>query len=43
MTKQQRAAVLFKYGKLYPEVFPNALEQAAELYKQDRLERGLPY
>ena len=41
MTKQHMAAVLYKYGKLYPKVFPNSLEAASELYKQDRIERGV--
>lgn len=41
MTKQERAKALYKYGKLYPQAFPNALEQACELYKQDRIERGV--
>lgn len=41
MTKQGRAAALYKYGKLYPKVFPLALKQAAEVYRKDRVERGV--
>lgn len=41
MTKQERAAILFKYGKLYPQVFLKALQQASDLYKQDRIDRGV--
>lgn len=41
MSKQQRAAALWKYGKLYPRVFPDALDWASELYRQDRAERGV--
>lgn len=41
MTKQQRAAALWKWGKLYPNLWPKALEWAAEVYRQDRIERGV--
>lgn len=41
MSKQRRAAILYHYGKLYPSVFPDAVEQASELYRQDRIERGI--
>lgn len=41
MTKQEQAAALWKYGKLYPNVFPNAISQAENLYRLDRIERGV--
>lgn len=41
MTLQTRAAALWKYGKLYPSAFPDAVKQAAEVYRQDRIERGV--
>lgn len=36
-----RARALYKYGKLYPHVFPNAVDQASELYRMDREQRGI--
>lgn len=41
MNKQERAKALWKYGKQYPNVFPDALKQASDLYKKDRVERGV--
>ena len=41
MTKQEMAAILWKYGKLYPRAFPLALNQAEQLYRQDRIVRGV--
>lgn len=41
MTIQQRAATLWKYGKLYPTIWPDALQWASELYRKDRIERGV--
>lgn len=41
MTTQERAAALWKWGSLYPKIFPNAVAQSAMVYKQDRIQRGL--
>ena len=41
MSIQERAAALWKYGRLYPRIFPGAVEWASELYRQDRIDRGV--
>lgn len=41
MTKQERAAVLWKYGNMYPNIWPCAKLWASEIYQQDRIERGV--
>ena len=41
MSKQKIAAACWKYGKLYPNIFPNALKHAEDYYRQDRIERGV--
>lgn len=41
MTLQARAAALWKYGTQYPHIWPDALEWASELYRKDRIERGV--
>lgn len=38
---QTRAAALWKWGRKYPDLFPNALESARVLYAQSRFERGI--
>ena len=41
MTKQQRAAALWKYGNRYPNIWPHGKQWASDLYRQDRIERGV--
>lgn len=38
---QNRAASLWKWGRKYPSIFPNALESSRVLYAQSRFERGI--
>lgn len=41
MTKQQRAAALWKWGKKYPDLWPKYQQWSAEVYRLDRIERGV--
>ena len=41
MTLQQQAAAVYKWGRRYPNVFPHWMKHAAELYRRDRVMRGV--
>jgi len=41
MTLQQQAAATFKWGRLYPSIWPRWQEWARDLYRQDRIARGV--
>lgn len=41
MTEQKRAAAIFKWGHLYPKLWPKYQEWARDLYRLDRVKRGV--
>lgn len=41
MSIQQQAAAIWKWGSLYPSLWPRYREWSAELYRRDRRERGV--
>jgi len=41
MNEQKRAAAIFKWGRLYPMLWPKWQEWASALYRQDRINRGI--
>jgi len=41
MTKQERAAAIWKWGSRYPMIWPRWQDWARRIYREDRIERGV--